>query len=434
MDIMQPSLFSWQDIEDSPDIVRLRRTLEALDASELIAALEAKRKGKRDDYPVRAVWNSLIASLLFNHAGIADLIRELRRNAELRHVCGFDPLRGDRAVPPPWIYSRFLLKLSAHQNLLERIFQKQLERLGKLLPDLGAHLAADGKALPVPGRGDADATEGVKTETTGENKVIKRWFGYKLHMLCDAIHEMPLAFKVTPAHENESPHLMPLVESLRENQPELADRGRTLAADRGFDDGADKAALHADHGLLPIIPARDLAGGVYQPLDPSRHDAIYVSPTGEVVCRIDPFAPDHEKQFCSMQYQGFESDRQSLKFRCPAAASGVECKNQAACASRTKDQGFGRVARVRTDLDPRLHLPLYAHSQSFADAYKRRTSVERLFYRMDHFYGFERLGLRGLKKVTVRVTLALCAMLATAIGWIELGQSENMRRKFQLAA
>jgi len=67
--------------------------------------LEERRDRGRDDYPVRAMWNSLIAGVVFEHPSIASLRRELRRNAQLRQVCGFDLFKGMAAV---WaVTSRF---------------------------------------------------------------------------------------------------------------------------------------------------------------------------------------------------------------------------------------------------------------------------------------------------------------------------------------
>ena len=59
--------------------------------------LEEERGKGRDDYPIRAVWNSLLAGIVFQHPTIESLIRELARNGQLRECCGFQP----GAVPPP---------------------------------------------------------------------------------------------------------------------------------------------------------------------------------------------------------------------------------------------------------------------------------------------------------------------------------------------
>ena len=42
--------------------------------------LEAARGRGRDDYPVRAMWNSVLAGIVFQHPSIESLRRELSRN------------------------------------------------------------------------------------------------------------------------------------------------------------------------------------------------------------------------------------------------------------------------------------------------------------------------------------------------------------------
>lgn len=100
-------------------------------------ALEAKRKGRRGNYPLRAVWNSVHSGIVFGHESVASLRRQLRRNAELWDLRGLDVFRGARAVPPEWVHTRLLGKLFAHLAALERILDRLVERLRELLPDLG---------------------------------------------------------------------------------------------------------------------------------------------------------------------------------------------------------------------------------------------------------------------------------------------------------
>jgi len=78
--IHQPGLFSWDQVEAASDMDRLRVLLDALPDEDVMRALEAERKGRRDDYPLRAMWNSLLAGIVFQHEGIESLRRELGRN------------------------------------------------------------------------------------------------------------------------------------------------------------------------------------------------------------------------------------------------------------------------------------------------------------------------------------------------------------------
>jgi len=133
---------------------------------------------------------------------------------------------------------------------------------------------------------------------------------------------------------------------------------------------------------------------------------------------------------------GFERKRRTLKFRCPAVAFGIECHNRASCrgSNRIRHGKYGRVVRVSIDKNPRLFGPIYAHSNHFQGIYKKRTSIERLFFRFDHMYGFEKHKAVGLKRMQVQVQLAMIAMQATAVGWIEAGEAHNMRRRLRPAA
>jgi len=227
--------------------------------------------------------------------------------------------------------------------------------------------------------------------------------------------------------------LAPMLEALKGSHPEVMKRAESLAGDKAYDDGEDKAMVYDDYGMLPLMDTRDLhqeeAGGKMRPLDEEHHDTIYYSGTGDVCCRVDPFARDEAKQYARMQFMGFEKGRKTLKFRCPAAAFGIECHNRQACRCRptVRDGAYGRVVRVPLDRNRRLFLPCHRHSYTFARGYARRTTVERVFSRVDQVYGFEHHHISGKPKMRCCVGLALIVMLATAVAWAEVGQLDNMR-------
>jgi hypothetical protein len=364
-------------------------------------------------------------------------LRELARNGELWDVCGFDPLRRSKGISK-FSWSRFLSRLRRHQDLIDALFEAALDTLTRLLPDLGKNLAADGKALATRGHKDPDARDGYKSyqepDAHGQlRKLVQHWFGYKLHLVVDVDYELPVAYELHGADIGESPRLMPLIKHLKENQPELFRRVQTVAADRGYDDGGDKQALYDDHGILPLIPSRKLSG--MAPLDERRHDTIYPGPTGQVCCKVRPFQAKEEKAFAAMQFMGFEEDRQSLKFRCPAAAYGLECLNRQACAcsAQVRDGEFGRVVRVPLERDRRLLGPVYQHSLRFERLYAKRTAVERVNSRIDQVYGLEHHFIRGLERMRLRISLTMLVMLGTAVAWVKLKKPENVRSLLKAA-
>ena len=65
------------EIEKLGDLERLRLVLEYMPDEELMQTLERERGKGRDDYPVRAMWNSILAGVVFEHPSIENLRREL---------------------------------------------------------------------------------------------------------------------------------------------------------------------------------------------------------------------------------------------------------------------------------------------------------------------------------------------------------------------
>jgi len=92
--LSQKPLFGWDQIEALGDLGRLRLVLENLPDEALMKKLEQERDRGRDDYPIRPMWNALISGVVFQHPTVEALLRELRRNAQLRQVCGFDLVKG----------------------------------------------------------------------------------------------------------------------------------------------------------------------------------------------------------------------------------------------------------------------------------------------------------------------------------------------------
>ncbi|MXX90466.1 MAG: transposase [Boseongicola sp. SB0677_bin_26] len=62
----------------------------ALDA--LLAELRKRHGSGRNDFPVAAMWRAVIAGILFQHASVESLLRELNRNPALLDLCRFNPL------------------------------------------------------------------------------------------------------------------------------------------------------------------------------------------------------------------------------------------------------------------------------------------------------------------------------------------------------
>ncbi len=435
--IHQKQLFSWKEIEDLADLQRFSLLLNHLPDSALMQKLESHRGRGRDDYPVRAIWNSILAGIVYQHSSIESLRRELMRNAQLRQMCGFDLLRGIKAVPSANAYSNFLKLLVKHTDSVNAIFYDLVERLGDLLPGFGKTLAIDSKAINsrsrrqsthprTDARGEADADTGVKTYK-GKRKdgslweSVKSWFGFKLHLIVDADYDMPVDFKVTRASCSDITQAKAMLDDLASNRPEVLENAEFLLGDKGYDDTELITTLWDEHRVKPVIDIRD-----QWKIDGARlvHGQSNVSHDykGTVFCHCPV-----EWQKRPMAFGGFEADRGTLKYRCPAKHYGFECKGRDRCC-------ISDNIRIDIAANPRIFTPVARSSYKWDAIYKKRSSVERVNGRLDESFGFEKHYIRGIKKMELRCGLALIVMLAMAYGRVKEKQPEKLRSLVEPAA
>lgn len=428
--IPQQTLFVWNEVEELGDLERLRLVIEYMPDENLMTKLEKERKNGRNDYPVRAMWNSVLAGVVFQHISIESLRRELSRNGQLRYMCGLYG-RGDKAVPPEWVYTRFLKKLTAYEEEINKIFETLIEELRKLLPDFGKDLAIDSKAInslatsankndKADGRRDKDADwgkkeyRGVREDGTSWKKIVK-WFGYKLHLVVDANYELPVVYSVTKASEPDINEAHRIIDELGEKKGEILKTCETLEADRGYDDTNLIAKLWDEYRIKPVIDIRNMWKIQEGTRQLGKYKNIYYDYKGHVYC----YCLNTGKKL-EMCVGGFEENRNSLKKLCPAKQYGLECKCINKCLA-------AKGIRIKLKTDRRVFTPIDRASYKWERYYDKRTSVERVNSRLDISFGFEKHYIRGEKKMKVRCGIALCVMLAMAVGRIKEKQQDKMR-------
>ena len=431
--IAQRSLFQWSEVEALDDLERLRLVLEYLPDESLMRRLERERGLGRNEYPIRAVWNSLLAGVVFQHTKVEGLRRELLRNPALRQVCGFDPAKGAKAVPTSSGYSNFLKVLRRHLPEIEALFNKVLRLLMGELADFGRDLAHDGKAIPSHGRApkkgapakardgrrESDADWGAKTkhEINEQGAVVDRtvyWFGFKLHLIVEASYELPVAFEVTKGSSAEQPVAHTLYQKLAQDQPELIERCEAAIGDKGTDDTDLITELWDEYGIKPVIAIRQDWKDEPTRRVSSTRNVIY-DQQGTVSCCSMSNGALH-----TMAYAGFEKDRQTLKYRCPALHYGLSCPDVGDCHVR------GAV-RIKLSEDRRVFTPIARSSYAWDRLYKKRSAVERVNSRLDGSFGFEQHFIRGLQKMRLRLSLAMLVMLAMAYGRLKEKQENKLR-------
>jgi len=141
-----------------------------------------------------------------------------------------------------------------------------------------------------------------------------------------------------------------------------------------------------------------------------------------------------------MAFRGFEADRNTLKYRCPAAAYGFQCQGHKECSAfgQVNPAAYGRSIRINiTKEDRRIFTPTPHGSPSWQRIYNRRSSLERINNRIDNSFGFEKHYIRGKAKMHTRVGLAISVMMAMALGHARasrIGQSRSLVRPADKAA
>ena len=144
------------------------------------------------------------------------------------------------------------------------------------------------------------------------------------------------------------------------------------------------------------------------------HERVLYDEQGQLHC----WCPESGRRQ-PMAFAGFESDRGTLKFRCPAKHYGMTCPGQARCR-------IGSQVRVKLEVDRRLFTPVARCSHAWGKLYNKRTSVERVNSRLDVSFGFEQHTIRGLGKMKRRVGVALSVMLAMALGRVREKQDPRL--------
>jgi len=412
MHIIQAPLFDFEEFITVKNNDRLSIVLEALPSEKLIIALENEHWTGRKGNPARGMWSALIAGVLNRCDSIADVIRLLHSDKNIRMICGFSK----DTVPSEDAFYRFLKKLLKHELLLEECFKGLVERLRQLLPDFGAKLAVDSTDIVAFSNGnrkeasDKDARWGAKeashhvkskARAEKEKKDLYWWFGYKLHLLIDAVYELPIAFTVTPANASDSTQMEPLLKKAAVNKPER--KPDVVIADKGYDSKGNCQLIYHDYHAAPIIPMIERPGW-------ETPDICNAKGTPTCACGLP------------MVYWG--RDGKYLKYRCPDAVGKAKCPSRFKCtASR-----YGYVLKLPVmKEDPRRHVPVPRETKKWARLYRMRTAVERVNSRVKELLGLGKITLRGIPKVTVRSLLSLLVMLAAAVGMAERHRLKEMR-------
>lgn len=429
-------LFAWESLEDSPSIKTIRQLLDLIPDEPLLASLQAARGRGRDDVPLRTAWGVLVLSVALRHPTIEHCLAELRRNESLRKLIG---IPSEEAVPKKWNLSRFLDRLGEEPHLthLHAAFDALIERLGAAVPHLGSDTAGDATNLNArrkkEQRAEAErqaglpqASGGRKEYTDDDGNVTKvvEWFGFKLHLLVDVKNEVALAYKITDTKAGDGETLPDVLGDALRNLP--PDRIETLAYDKAADTN-DVHKLLSKHGIKPVIQNRSLWKEEHERMLPGHNgnSNIVYDEAGTVYCYDRQSEPMVRHP---MAYIGYEPQRETIKYRCPAMHEGWECPMSKVCNAGKQ---YGLTVRVPREIDLRRFPALPRATKKFERLYKGRTAVERVNARLKIFWGADDGNVTGSRRffallgVVLIVHAAFATLLAMAPRWEgTLGQTK----------
>ncbi|MBL7131209.1 MAG: transposase [Candidatus Omnitrophica bacterium] len=267
----------------------------------------------RPPYPVWAMINALVFKNLRGLLNLSELTRELSCYSALAQVCGFS------SFPHKERFSHFLKYTpnELFQNIKENLI-KELLHLGEIK---AKYLSTDSCPIKSPVREnnlkinvrdrfqknkipktDQDARLGAYVVYPTGNKKIQFFWGYRNHIVNDAVSELPLAEVTKPANIHEAILLIPQLRYLKNTFKLLP---RAVIADSAFDSASIIDYVVKDLKAKPVIAKNPRRGDKYN---------VKLSSKGIPICSAGFEMMNQGK------YYDKEQNRIRHKFICPIKA------------------------------------------------------------------------------------------------------------------
>lgn len=222
----------------------LLKLAEALD----LEIVEDSRRTGPKGYPLKALAKALLFKHLLGFSSDRDLERKMRNFYELKKACGL------KEVPHHSTLSRARDRID-----LGAIFYWLVSKAKELGLTRGFILSIDSTQFEAYLKGDKEAKVGY---CAAKDEFI---FGYKAHIVTDAVSELPVAVVLTPANEHDSKQFFPLMKRIWKN---FTYEVKKLLADAGYDASRIRQFLR-EHQIEDVIDRNRRKGkGFGKPKDP----------------------------------------------------------------------------------------------------------------------------------------------------------------------
>ncbi len=239
----------------APISQQLEALFNTIPEDELMKALKVYYAGRRG-YTYKVLWRTYVAMTILNLPSFAALIRTLENNPFIALACG---ITNRETIPSKFAYSRFMRKLQTKHNevLVRDIMHSLTRKCYKVFPNFGKSVAIDSTDLKAWSNGtkkrksDLDAGWVVKDGTNGKQKFV---WGYKLHLLVDTTHEIPIAVNITKGNTADVRQATPLLARARRTYGRF--HPEYIICDAGYNSERLRKVLKKQWHAKPIIKAR----------------------------------------------------------------------------------------------------------------------------------------------------------------------------------
>lgn len=375
----------------------------------------------RPPHPQSAMLNALIFKNMRGIPNLVELTREIRLYPALAQVCGF------KSFPSKERFSSFLkdtpnqIFQSIRKNLVKELFHLKeisekyisIDSCPVVSPVKQNNLKTTVRNRfdkTFPPKGDPESGLGVYV-TFAKEKKIQYFWGYKNHILNDAVSELPIMEITKQANTQDSKLFIPLFQSLKE---QLSIKTKAVIADSAFDSYHIIEFIVKELKAKPII-ARNPRG--------DRGPEFKLSPKNIPIC----MAGFEMYNWGKYLYKKRNCIRQ--KFVCPIKASKEFSEKVGFCPWNHPNffnKRFGCIVNLRIDVDTSIRNSIDYNSKTFKKLYALRTSSERIFSRFLTFC-MQHPSVKGFNATSNVCTIAHITLLVLALSATKTGHKDKIR-------
>ena len=383
---------------------------------------EYSKPKRRPPHPKCALLNALIYKNLRSIPTLLELTSEIKNYPQIAQICGFN------SFPSIERFSSFLK--DTPNQILQTVLKTLIEELVKLGQIDGRYISVDSCPIKanikennlkttvadrfnkakIP-KGDPEARLGVYVIFPDKKKA--QWFwGYRNHILNDAVTELPVAEVTYPANVPEQ-HL--IIPQLKHIKKAFKLPIKAVIGDSAFDAYDIIEYIVKKLRAKPVIPKNPRR---------SKDANIKLSPKGIPTC-VAGFEMVSKGKFYDK-----EQNRMRHKFVCPIKAGKKFTRKLGWFCPWNHPKFFsnryGCTTNLRIDVDTSIRQNIDYGSQTFKKLYNLRGSTERIFSRLLSIL-MQRPSVIGLNATRNLCTIAHITVLVIALAAVKTGHKDKVR-------